>query len=137
MGFQFKDNAIHLDIAGNVFNINYTEELLINIKNFYEKAAAQAEEIRDSKDYNKTLDKSINLLKETIDNICGEGAANKIFKDREVNLYDLIDVINYIYTEVGNFQKEKKNKYSTSRAQRRNMRNEHANRSTSNKRKSR
>lgn len=133
MGFQFKDNAIHLDIAGNVFNINYTEELLINVKNFYEKAAAQAEEIRDSKDYNKTLNKSINLLKETIDSICGEGTANKIFKDREANLYDLIDVINYIYTEVSNFQKEKKNKYSVNRAQRRSIRNEHANRSTSNK----
>ena len=133
MGFQFKDNAIHLDIAGNVFNINYTEDLLINIKNFYEKATTQAEKIRDSKDYNETLSKSIELLKKTIDSICGEGATNKIFKDREDNLYDLIDVINYIYTEVSNFQKEKKNKYSVNRAQRRSIRNEHANRSTSNK----
>ncbi len=137
MGFQFKDNVIHLDIAGSVFNINYTEDLLINIKNFYEKATIQAKEIRDSKDYSETLSKSIELFKETIDSICGEGATNKIFKDREANLYDLIDVINYIYTEVANFQREKKNKYSANRVQRRSMRNEHANRSTSNKRRNR
>lgn len=141
MGFQFKDNAIHLDIAGNKFDVNYTAELIKNSQDFKEKVSLKAKELGEPKsreEYGKIIDESIEIMKDAINLACGEGATDKIFEGREANFYDYVDVITYIQQEVANFQNknaDRFNKYSANRAQRR--QNEHANRSTSNKRRSR
>ena len=143
MGFQFNDNIIHLDIAGVNFDINYTPQLLKDSKEFGEKAMAKSKDLdvkKSREEYNKAIDESINLMKDTINLICGEGATDKIFKNRQDNFYDYIDVVKYIQGEVIKFQNKNKDrfdKYSPNRAQRRAVEHEHVNRSNANKRKNR
>lgn len=141
MGFQFKDNVIHLDITGNKFDVNYTTELIKNSQDFKEKVSLKAKELDESKskkEYGRIIDESIEIMKDAINLVCGEGATDKIFEGRATNFYDYVDVLNYIQEEILNYQQrngDRFKKYSVNRVQRR--QNEHANRSTSNKRKSR
>ena len=111
MGYQFGGNDIKLDIAGEKFTVVYGASLLKRMQNLGEKNKELQED-------SNNIEKAINLFKSAIDSICGDGAVKKIFKDREINYYDLIDIIEYISKEVSDFQAKKNKKYNISRVAR-------------------
>lgn len=111
MGYQFGNNDIKLDIAGEKFTVVYGASLLNRVKDLGEQNA-------ELKSDSNNVEKTIILLEKAIDTICGEGAVKKIFKDREINYYDLIDIIEYISKEVSDFQAKKNKKYNISRVAR-------------------
>lgn len=137
MGFQFNDNTIHLDIAGNKFDIDYTPTLIKEAKEFSKKALEQVEKLNakeeNQEEYEKIIFETTDMLKDTIKFICGEDAIEKIFKGRKENFYDLIDVINYILDSFSKFKEKQNSKYSINRIQRRT--NEYSNRSYADKHK--
>ncbi|MBU5487025.1 hypothetical protein KQI77_02465 [Clostridium sp. MSJ-8] len=108
MGYQFGDNDIKLDIAGEKFTVVYGASLLNRVKDLGEQNA-------ELKSDSNNVEKTIILLEKAIDTICGEGAVKKIFKDREINYYDLVDIVEYISKEISDFQVQKNKKYSLNR----------------------
>ena len=108
MGYQFGNNDIKLDIAGEKFTVVYGASLLNRVKDLGEQNA-------ELKSDSNNVEKTIILLEKAIDTICGEGAVKKIFKDREISYYDLVDIVEYISKENSDFQVQKNKKYSLNR----------------------
>lgn len=118
--FEFKDNVLKLDIAGNIFDIDTSNpDLVKNILTFAKGAEEKAEQLQNVDDYVDQLEAAIELCLTSIDAILGEGASDKIFAGRNVSLFDCLDVINYIVVEIKNDREEKLKIYSPNRAQRR------------------
>lgn len=118
MGFQFRDNAIHLDIAGEKFDIEYGPEVIRKIKNFQEEnldKMKNSEAKKDTEEVEKAIDEITSVLIELINTMCGDGAVEKIFKNRSINYYDLIDILDYITVEINKYREEKNKKYDPSR----------------------
>lgn len=118
--FEFKNNKLELDIAGNIFELDTTNpELIKELQTFSVEAQKKAEELSKKDDYINALEEAIQFCLEYIDKILGEGANKKIFANRKVNFFDCLDVINFIVSEVNEFRIEKFQQYSPNRAMRR------------------
>lgn len=117
--FQFANNNVELDIAGKRFIIPGTVEYAIKIKEFGLAAAQYAQQLKERDDEEQALRDGIQFMRSSLDTILGDGAAEQIFADREDNLYDYVDIMQYISDEFAQFQKQKQSRYAPNRAQRR------------------
>lgn len=102
--FEFRSNKLELDIAGHKFAVNCTNDLIKKTITFGEKAIKKGNEIKNYKDYNLAVKETCKFCYDAIDELIEPGASKKIFEGREDNIYDCIDVINYITDE---YQKNK------------------------------
>lgn len=118
--FEFKDNDLKLDIAGEKFKIDTTNiKLVERVSSFGKVATKLSKELEGREDYVQALKETIDFCQGSIDSILGKGATKQIFKNREVSLLDLLDVINYIMAQVKEDRDKKFQVYSPNRAQRR------------------
>ena len=118
--FEFRDNTLKLDIAGNIFEIDVTApETVQQIQKFVIEAQERAAVLAKRKDFSEAVKEAIQFCLDIIDSILGAGAAEKIFAGRKVNLYDCLDVINFIVEEIEADREERFQKYSPNRAARR------------------
>lgn len=107
--FKFRNNSLKLEIEDCIFEI--TMEDFRNANRFLE-IAKKAEDLQGSENEEDLL----NLIREIVDEILGEGATNKIFKDRPLNISDGIDLIIFLNQEINKFKAEKLNAiYSVNR----------------------
>lgn len=107
--FKFRNNTLTLEIEDEVFEI--TMEDFINTNRFLD-IAKRAEDLQDSKNKEDIL----NLIREIVDEILEEGATDKIFKNRPLNISDGIDLIIFLNQEINKFKAEKlKTIYSVNR----------------------
>lgn len=123
--FEFKNNNLKLDIAGNEFEIDVADECLIqNITGFADKAMKFSNKLseeakKEDADYGKALKDAIEFVLGTINMVLGEDASKKIFENRKVSFFDALDVMDFIINEYNNARKKNFSKYSPNRAQRR------------------
>ena len=118
--FEFRDNTLELDIAGNTFQIDTTApETVQQIQKFAVEAQERATKLAKRDDFSEAMKEVIQFCLDTIDSILGAGAAEKIFAGRKINLYDCIDVINFIIEEIEVDREERFKAYSPARVQRR------------------
>ena len=108
--FEFRSNKVELDIAGHKFSVTIA---------FGERAIKKGNEIKNYKDYNLAIKETCQFCYDAIDGLIEPGASKKIFEGREDNIYDCIDVINYITDEYQKTSNITNQKYSPNRAQRR------------------
>lgn len=121
--FQFGNNLLELDINGAKFEIDTTDPKLIEnaekygkeMQEYAQKAEKRAEEVGNA----KAMEEVIQICVKSIDIVLGEGATKKIFKDRKINFFDAIDVINFITAEIKQSRDNLYQKYTPNRAQRR------------------
>lgn len=118
--FEFRDNTLELDIAGNIFQIDATApETVQQIQRFAIEAQERATKLAKRDDFYEAMKEAIQFCLDTIDSILGTGAAEKIFTGRKINLYDCLDVINFIVEEIEADRAERFKAYSPTRVQRR------------------
>lgn len=118
--FEFKNNNLKLDIAGNLFEIDTMDtEIVENTMKFGQDAQKKSQQLGKKEDYVEALKEATQFCLDSIDIILGEGASSKIFSGRKVNLFDALDVMNYIVSEVKEDRESKFQAYSPNRAQRR------------------
>lgn len=121
--FEFSSNLLELDIAGEVFQIDTTDPKLIEnaekygkkMQEYANKAEERAEEVGNA----KAMEEMIQICVNSIDIMLGEGATKKIFKDRKINFFDCIDIINFVTVEIQQARNNKLQQYSPNRAERR------------------
>lgn len=113
--FEFKDNALELDIAGSKFNIELTAEVIAASDDLKTAAGNYAAELSKSGAGAKDLvEKTCKFLADGIDSLLGKDAAKTIFGDRAVTLLDLADVMNFVQSEIGAKVTDKTAEYSRS-----------------------
>lgn len=118
--FDFRDNSLKIDIAGEVFELDSANPKFVQrVVDFGNDATAKAEELGKKNDYIEATKELISFCLESIDAILGKGSSKRIFKDREVGLFDALDVTNYIVTEIKTDRDVKFKAYTPSRAERR------------------
>lgn len=123
--FEFQNNNLELEIAGNLFEIDIADKEMVKaLINYHAESMAIADKLskeakKEDADYSKALHECIELVIKGIDSTLGEGSSKKIFKNREVRLFDALDVMNFILNEYNQARDKNFNKYSSNRAQRR------------------
>ena len=121
--FEFGKNLLELDIAGEIFQIDTTDPKLIEnaeeygkeMQEYANKAEERAKEVGNA----KAMEEMIQICVDSIDIMLGEGATKKIFKDRKINFFDCIDIINFVTAEIQQARNNKLQQYSPNRAERR------------------
>ena len=101
--FEFGKNLLELEKHGK------------KMQEYAKIAEKRAEEVGNA----KAMEEMIQVCIEAIDIMLGEGATNKIFKDRKINFFDCIDIINFVTSEIQKKRNDKMQQYSPNRAQRR------------------
>lgn len=99
--FEFKSNAVDLDICGEKFLIELTADIIGEINDIRTEAAKQLEILSDGNvDATKKIVEACAYLEKEINALLGEDAARRIFKNRRVNLFDLTDVLNFVMSQI-------------------------------------
>lgn len=106
MGFKTGQNKIVLDINNKEYKISITESL---VKKFREKQIELSNLKNDIGAEEITV-----IVKEIVDMFLGKGEFNLIFGEDESNIdiYDEIELTNYLYDEINKFKSERVNKYT-------------------------
>lgn len=118
--FDFQNNNLKLDIAGHIYEIDTTDPVLVKrVLDFANEAQALSKEMDKKEDYVQALEDTITFCLDSIDKILGEDTSKEIFTGRKVGLFDCLDVINYITSEVKADRESKFKVYSPNRAARR------------------
>lgn len=99
MSFEFrKKKELTLDIAGSVFKVKLTAEFMEKVRKAGKKLQAYGADPAIEAD---TLEDQFAFACDCIDDILGDEAADKIFKNaEEPDAFDAFDVLRYIVNEV-------------------------------------
>lgn len=98
--FKFKNNSLELEIENEKFFVTIDD---FRDANKYLEIAEKAQSLKDT----DSVEEILKLMRELIDGILGEGATDKIFKNREFNITDSIDLIVFLNEEINKFKNEK------------------------------
>lgn len=111
MGFEFRKKTIKLDIANNHFEIEKDKEFDSKVLEFSKEAFKLVEKIKESNNDVEAIQKCCDLCKSTINTLLNdENASDKIFAGVNADMVDHIDVVNYIFDEIGKYNKEQMGK---------------------------
>lgn len=111
--FKFRNNNLKLEIEDSIF--------YVDIANFAQsdkllQIADDALKIGKDGNTSENVEKLMKKVQDALDTILGEGATVEIFKDRKINLLDMLDVLAYITREISEFRSDKlQNVYSVNR----------------------
>ncbi|MBY6916057.1 DUF6673 family protein [Clostridium botulinum] len=128
MGFRFAErNIINIEIEDNTFKVQYNQELLSNITAISVKAQEVSRTLKDNDA--ESINNACKVVREGIDTILGNGSSEKIFKGRDKDIMESIDVLMYIFDEINKFKNKKlsemKNRVPQNREQKRNKQFKH------------
>ena len=98
--FKFKNNSLELEIENEKFFVTIDD---FRDANKYLEIAERAQSLKDT----DSVEEVLKLMRELIYGILGEGATDKIFKNREFNITDSIDLIVFLNEEINKFKNEK------------------------------
>ena len=96
--FQFKDDKLKLNIAGNTFYFQTNPETYKKIFEFKSRAGAMLKDEERADEVN-----FFDLCQKIIDEILGAGSFEKIFKNRALSINDCVDVTTFIIKELTTF----------------------------------
>ena len=109
--FEFKNNNVELEIHGQIFSIELTNEILLNCDNISEKSRAILENLEKNKDEKNVLVQACDIMVKGIEDIIGEGSVSKIFGEKAITLFDLTDILIFIRVEVATALQKKITEY--------------------------
>lgn len=101
--FEFKNNAVELEINGQNFSVELTNDVILACDRLKDGAGNFVEALsgaQNTEDAKERLTETCDFLAKGIDNILGEGSAKKIFETATVTLLNLTDIIFFIRTEI-------------------------------------
>ncbi len=135
IGFRFESNVLTLDIEGEAFTIEMSNDYLKSMRRYArecgiyadiveERRARQEKELRENRRNPEVIEalerkmeeedaKAEAFISGMIERILGKGAVEKIFFFREKNLFNLCDLLIYICDECIRFQTERLKKYKS------------------------
>ncbi|HSH35518.1 DUF6673 family protein [Schnuerera sp.] len=125
--FEFKNNDLELDIAGEKFYIDpFQPDLFNRIEEGKTKLLEEGDKLKSlddnstTQDLEKGIEQAIKTCTTVIDSLLGENSTERIFKERRISFLDAVDVAHFIFIEIESYiQSDVVNKYSPNRAQRR------------------
>lgn len=115
MAFEFKERKkIHLEIAGNAFDLEHNGDLLKKVGDAGRKMVAYSADPTTTED---TAEDMAYFVYDRIDEILGDGAADKIFAGRAPEFMDAYDVFGYIIGEINSVGKNRQQRRASAKQQ--------------------
>lgn len=116
--FKFRDHRTEIKIEDQTFHVDGTDpKILRKLENFGREAQEQSfltgEESRVEE-----VEKTMEFMKSSIDDILGEGASEDIFRGRSVSFFDMLDLLEFLKDQILTGQDEKFEQYSSKRVER-------------------
>lgn len=109
--FEFKNNSVELEINGQIFSVELTNEILLSCDNISEEARAILKNLEKYKNAKIILVQACDIMVEGIEGIIGKGSVSKIFGEKAITLFDLTDILLFIRTEVASALQKKITEY--------------------------
>ena len=110
--FTFRDARVKLKIAGHVFEVDMGKRALHEeFADFSQRALEYSKALKASKDAKKTLEEATRFILASIDRMLGQGASEKIFQGRAVDLADATDVVIYILQSLNQARARRMQRY--------------------------
>ena len=94
--FEFRKHGILLDIEGVQVTVPATVEYAKKLEDAGEKMRAFGAQMKEEKDVEKGIDFMLDIL----DDLLGEDTVDAITAERDVDIYDCLDLVMYISQEV-------------------------------------
>ena len=110
--FEFRKHGILLDIEGVQVTVPATVEYAKKLakpeeEDAGEKMRAFGAQMKEEKDVEKGIDFMLDIL----DDLLGEDTVDAITAERDVDIYDCLDLVMYISQEVQTYHAERANSY--------------------------
>lgn len=105
--FEFRKRGIALDIEGVQVTVPATVEYAKKLEDAGKNMRAFGEQVKGEKDVEKGIDFMLDIL----DDLLGEDTVDAITADRDVDIYDCLDLVMYISEEVQTYHTERANSY--------------------------
>ncbi len=105
--FEFRKRGIALDIEGVQVTVPATVEYAKKLEDASKSMRAFGEQVKGEKD----VEKGIDFLLDILDDLLGEDTVDAITADRDVDIYDCLDLVMYISEEVQAYHTERANSY--------------------------
>lgn len=105
--FEFRKHGILLDIEGVQVTVPATVEYAKRLEDAGEKMRAFGAQLKEEKDVEKGIDFMLDIL----DDLLGEDMVDAITAERDVDIYDCLDLVMYISQEVQTYHAERANSY--------------------------
>ena len=99
--FEFRKHGILLDIEGVQVTVPATVEYAKRLEDAF---GAQLKEEKD-------VEKGIDFMLDILDDLLGEDMVDAITAERDVDIYDCLDLVMYISQEVQTYHAERANSY--------------------------
>lgn len=120
--FEFGRKTVTLEICNKTYTIEDDKKLDKKLFDFGVRVQEKASDIDlNSNDYDYYVKVSKSLCDEfynLLDSMLGDNASKEIFKDRMYDIEDCFSLSNFIREELDNQRAKRMSKYSTSRIQR-------------------
>lgn len=101
--FKFRDNLLELNIAGEIFKIDAASEQTVSalqtLETGSQEYAERAKSIAKSEDA-AFIAELRDFLADCIKSILGADSIERIFKDRPVSYFDVLDIARFIGQEI-------------------------------------
>nr|DAG49088.1 MAG TPA: tail assembly chaperone [Caudoviricetes sp.] len=101
--FKFRDNLLELNIAGEIFKIDAASEQTVSalqtLETGSQEYAERAKSIAKSED-TAFISELRDFLADCIKSILGADSIERIFKDRPVSYFDVLDITRFIGQEI-------------------------------------
>lgn len=111
--FNFRDAKVKMKIAGHVFEVDMGDGALKQqFATFSQRALEYSKALQSSEDAAKTLEEATQFVLTSIDGILGQGASEKIFEGRAIDLADATDVVNYILQSLNQARLKRLQRYN-------------------------
>lgn len=95
--FQERGFPLPLDIAGRMFTLRVTKAAAKKLEAYGAEAQRLGAALPDTPE---GVEQAWGFLRDTLDGLLGVGATDAIFEEREHDLLDIVDVLNYICGEI-------------------------------------
>lgn len=120
--FQFKKTYEEVDIAGNVYQIEFTDDKVLQYNKSFDKFYTESKRINEIDVKKITVEEQQDLFKEmqglvkkVTEELLGKGSFDALYAASGNSLMNMIEVIEYLSEVVGEkvqrIQKDRKNKY--------------------------
>ena len=98
--FKFKNRNLVLDFEGVIIEIDNISDALVKTSIVGQKMVDYFNNMDTEGDTTKIVQDATDFVLDCIDEVIGDGAADKIFANREPEYFDTLDVFNYIREEL-------------------------------------
>lgn len=109
MSFKFTDKVANIDFGHIRFDIEITSKTYEKCIDIFKKINVYTE--KEEITGNEIQEACIEIWNAIDDLLEDDGAVKKIFEDREINYFDLCDVLKFILNEITNKANEYMSKY--------------------------